>query len=234
MQFESPLLTGRLVKRYKRFLADVILDSGEAVTAHVPNTGSMMSTNDKGSEVALSLHDNPNRKLKYTLELVRVRTGAWVGVNTMWPNRVVEEAVTARQIPGLARYRGIRREVKYGENSRVDLMLEGGTRDTYIEVKNVTYREGDAALFPDAVTARGTKHLRELENVVKAGHRGVIFFLVNRGDCKFMGPARDIDPLYAETLARVSRRGVKVMVYHTIITLEGIRLGAKMPFKHTG
>ena len=228
MQFENELAIGTLLKRYKRFLADVMLKDGKLVTAHVPNTGSMKSTNEPGSDVALSYHPDPKRKLKWTLELVRAEGGAWVGVNTMKPNGIVEEAILSKEIPGLKRFINLRREVPYGKNSRVDLLLEGGKRNTYIEVKNVTYKLGDKALFPDAVTARGTKHLLELANVVTTGHRGVIFFLVNRGDCLSMSPAWEIDPTYSRTLHEVSKRGVRVMAYQSVIDTKGIRLGEKI------
>lgn len=200
------------------------LENGEVVTAHVPNTGSMMSTRDPGSEVALLKSDNPNRKLPWTLELVRAAGGAWVGVNTARPNHIVEEAIAAGRIPALAGYESIRREVRCGENSRIDMVLEGSRPPCYVEVKNVTYREGEAALFPDAVTARGTKHLLELERLVDSGVRAVIFFLVNRADCDVMGPARSIDPLYAATLSRVLSRGVEAMAWASAPTVEEIAI----------
>jgi len=219
MRFPGKLTRGRLVERRMRFLADVILDTGERVVAHVPNTGSMKSTREPGSPVALSHHDDPKRKLEWTLELVRVGK-CWVGVNTARPNHIVEEAITAGRIGPLRGYPEIRREVKYGERSRVDLLLEGRQGSCYVEVKNVTYREGRRGLFPDAVTERGAKHLRELREMVRRGHRGVIFFLVNRGDCGSFGPAREIDPRYGELLDQVTAEGVEALAYRVKNTLR--------------
>lgn len=219
MRFETPLVTGRLVRRHKRFLADVVLDSGERVTAHVPNTGSMKSTNAPGSPVALSHHSDPKRKLAWTLELVRVGR-CWVGVNTGRPNRIVEEAIAAGRIGPLRGYGEIRREVRYGERSRVDLLLEGEKGLCYVEVKNVTYREDRRGLFPDAVTDRGARHLRELRGMVRQGHRGVIFFLINRDDCAAFGPAREIDPRYGEVLDEVVAGGVEPLAYRVRNTLR--------------
>jgi len=219
MRFESALVTGRLIERHKRFLAEVALDSGGVVTAHVPNTGSMRSTNAPGSPVALSHHPDPGRKLAWTLELVRVGR-CWVGVNTARPNRIVEEAIAAGRIGPLRGYSQIRREVRYGERSRVDLLLEGRRGRCYVEVKNVTYREGRLALFPDAVTDRGARHLRELREMVRQGHRGVIFFLIDRDDCAAFGPARGVDPRYGETLDEVVADGVEPLAYRVRNTLR--------------
>lgn len=227
MRFETALVTGRLVRRHKRFLAEVVLDSGERVTAHVPNTGSMKSTDAPGSPVALSHHPDPGRKLAWTLELVRAGR-SWVGVNTARPNRIVEEAIAAGRIGPLRGYREIRREVKYGERSRIDLLLEGRKGLCYVEVKNVTYREGRLGLFPDAVTERGARHLRELAEMVRQGHRGVIFFLVNRDDCTAFGPAREIDPRYGELLDRVVAQGVEPLAYRVKNTLRGSEIDRKL------
>jgi sugar fermentation stimulation protein A len=229
MIFENELTTGRLIKRYKRFLADVELDDGTVVVAHVPNTGSMLSTREPGSPVAISYHPEPHRKLKWTLELVGVDGGEWVGVNTMLSNRIVEEAILEKRISALKRFDTIRREVKYGQRSRVDLLLEKGEQRCYVEVKNVTYREGRRALFPDAVTTRGTRHLRELHEMVCKGHRGVIFFLVNRADCTSMGPARKIDPVYAQTLVKTVKGGVEPLAYRVRANLQGITIERKLP-----
>jgi sugar fermentation stimulation protein A len=227
MRFETALETGRLVGRHKRFLADVILDSGERVTAHVPNTGSMKSTDAPGSPVALSHHPDPGRKLAWTLELVRVGR-SWVGVNTARPNRIVEEAIAAGRIGPLRGYGEIRREVRYGERSRIDLLLEGRNGLCYVEVKNVTYREGRLGLFPDAVTERGARHLLELAEMVRQGHRGVILFLVNRDDCTAFGPAREIDPRYGELLDRVVAKGVEPLAYRVENTLRGSEIDRKL------
>ncbi|MBN2719242.1 MAG: DNA/RNA nuclease SfsA, partial [Deltaproteobacteria bacterium] len=176
VNYLKSLDTGILLKRYKRFLADIRLDSGEEIVAHVPNTGSMLSTKDPGAPVAVSYHPSPTRKLSWTLELVQ-SMGTWVGVNTSLSNRIVEEAILQHLIAELDDYDTLRREVKYGTGSRIDLLLESAQRKCYVEVKNVTYRKDDGAYFPDAVTARGTKHLRELMAVVRAGHLAAMCFL---------------------------------------------------------
>lgn len=228
MYFEKELQLGILIKRYKRFLADVKLDDGATVTAHVPNTGSMKSTSDPGSRVALIPNDGPGRKLKWTLELVQAPKGYWVGVNTLRTNRIVEEAIAAGRLRSLSVYETFKREVKFGLGSRLDFMLESERGRCYVEVKNVTYKHGSRALFPDAVTARGAKHLRDLEEAVRLGHRGVIFFLVNRGDCAAMEPAWRIDPDYGRALLRSRDRGVEVMAYRTAITNEAIELDKRI------
>ena len=228
-----PLTRGRLIRRYKRFLADVRLEDGSTVTVHVPNTGSMKSTSAPGRLVGLAAHDNPKRKYRYTLELIEGDDGgALVGVNTMRTNRIVEEAVRNKEIPELLGYPEIRREVPYGEASRIDLLLVDGARLCYVEVKNVTYKEGAVALFPDAVTARGTKHSAELSRVVAAGHRGVIFFLINRGDCNAMAAARDIDPVYADALERAAEKGVELIAYRTRTSFSEIALDRKVHIAH--
>ncbi|MDJ0765187.1 MAG: DNA/RNA nuclease SfsA [Myxococcota bacterium] len=228
MRFETELTTGTLIRRYKRFLADVALADGTVVTAHVPNTGSLKTTSDPGSPVALSYHPRPTRKLKWTLELVQVPGGCWVGVNTARPNHIVKEAIEQQRIPSLKGFETLRTEVSYAGNSRIDILLENRDERCYVEVKNVTYKEQNRALFPDAVTARGTKHLLALLEMVRAGHRGVICFLVNRGDCTSMGPAAHIDPVYAETLSDVSKAGVEILAYRATATLRGIDIDRKV------
>lgn len=227
MEWTSRLTEGRLVRRYKRFLADVALEDGRTVTAHVPNTGSMLGTRDPGSPVALSRSDSPTRKLPWTLELV-MSGGCWVGVNTSRTNRMVEEAILGRRLAPLRGYGSLRREVRYGERSRIDLLLEDGERRCYVEVKNVTYRVGKRALFPDAVTERGAKHLGELRRMVGEGHRGVVLFLVNRDDCSSMGPADDIDPAYGRLLREVVGQGVEAMAYRAVNTLDGSSIDRKL------
>ncbi len=224
-----PLTFGTLVRRYKRFLADVTLDDGRSVTAHVPNTGSMMSTREPGSRVGLSHHPKPTRKLQWTLEIIQPPGCAYVGVNTMMPNRVVEEAIRSGRIRLLGGYDRIRREVNYGECSRIDLLLEKGGGSCYVEVKNVTFKEGKRALFPDAVTSRGTRHLVELRRMVEEGHRGVIFFFVNRSDCTAMAPADGIDPLYGETLRAVLEAGVEALAYRAQVSPDEIVVERKVP-----
>jgi len=229
MELPQPLLRGRLLQRYKRFLADIRLDSGEMVTAHCPNSGSMLGCKEPGSEVLLSRAENSKRKLRFTWELVRVGE-TWVGINTMRTNRVVEHALRQRQIVSLREFETLQREVPYGENSRVDFLMTTAAGDIFIEVKNVTLAEDGLALFPDAVTARGTKHLRELMRVVKSGKRGVMFFLVNRSDTTAFRPAAHIDPVYSENLAAAVAAGVEVLVYDVEINRERIDVRNSLPW----
>lgn len=229
MQFPSPLLRGTLVKRYKRFLADITLDSGEEITAHVANSGSMMGLNEAGMEVWLSRSDNPKRKLKFSWELVHDGDGL-VGINTMHPNKLVAEAIEDGTIGELSGYSTLRREVKYGKNSRIDILLtEEGRADCYVEVKNVTLKRGDRAEFPDAVTARGTKHLGELSDMVAAGSRAVMVYLVQRGDCAVFSVAADIDPAYANALAKAVSTGVEVICYACRLTPTEIVVDRSLP-----
>jgi len=201
MRFPSPLVPGRLVARYKRFFADVRLTDGRLVTAHCPNSGSMLGCKEPGSPVYLSHQPGRNRKLAWTWEMVRVgRT--WVGINTLWPNRLVVEAIEDGTLGELQGYSGIRREVRVSPRSRLDLLLEGGSGRCWVEVKNVTFRSGALAAFPDAVTERGTRHLRELVRLVRAGHSGALVFVVQRGDCSAFRPADEVDPEYGRWLRR--------------------------------
>ena len=214
MQFPDPLLPGRLIRRYKRFLADVELESGDVVTAHCANSGSMLGVKEPGAEVWLSPARNPNRKLKYTWELVRA-DGGLVGINTSHPNGLVAEGIRTGAIPELAGYAELKREVKYGRNSRIDILLtDAGRPDCYVEVKNVhLMREPGLAEFPDSVTARGAKHLDELAEMVAAGHRAIMVYLVQRGDCDRVRMAADIDQVYDATLKRALGNGVEAISY---------------------
>ncbi|MQA64307.1 MAG: DNA/RNA nuclease SfsA [Alphaproteobacteria bacterium] len=224
MKFSPPLARGRLVRRYKRFLADVTLATGETITAHVANPGAMTGLADPGLEIWLSKSDNPKRKLAWSWELARV--GRYlVGINAGLPNRLVEEALGLGIIPELAGYAGLRREVRYGTNSRVDFVLSDGSReDCYVEVKNVHLKRGPLAAFPDSVTARGTRHLQELARMAAAGCRAVMLYVVQRADCNAFTIAGDIDPAYAEALALARRRGVELLCYTCTIRTTGIRL----------
>ena len=229
MRFPDPLIPGTLVKRYKRFLADVTLADGSVVTAHCANTGSMLGVAEPGSEVWLSPARNPERKLKYTWEMIRVGEGL-VGINTQHPNRIVEDGVRAGGVAELTGYDEVRREVKYGKNSRIDVLLSGGGRpDCYVEVKNVHLRRGRAAEFPDAVTARGAKHLVEMADMVDGGARAVMFYLVQREDCETFAVADDIDPAYAEALETARSRGVEAVCYTCRLTPESIELDRPLP-----
>ena len=228
MIFADPLLRGPLVRRYKRFLADVDLETGETVTAHCANSGSMLSVDAPGSEVWLSPARNPDRKLKYTWELIRVGE-TLVGINTSHPNAIVAEAVAADAIPELSGYTSVRREVKYGRNSRIDLLLEGAGRPRcLVEVKNVTLKREPGpdrpVEFPDAVTARGTKHLGELSETVRPGDRAVMMYLVQRDDADWFALAEDIDPAYAEAFDRATAVGVEALCYRCRVSPRDIRI----------
>lgn len=226
MKLPPELVSGILLRRYQRFLADVQLASGEVVTAHCPNTGSMKGCNLPGSPVLLSVSDRPGRKYPHTWELVF--SGGWIGINTALPNRLVEEAIGNGTITELQGYPLLRREVPYGTNSRVDLLLDGDRGRCYIEVKNVTLVEGGRALFPDAVTLRGQKHLCELEEVVRRGDRGVIFFVVQRGDADSVAPADAIDPEYGRLLRRAVTFGVEALAYRAEVTPGAITVRERL------
>lgn len=226
MQFANTLIEGVLLKRYKRFLADVQLPGGRIVTAHTPNTGSMMGCSDSGSNVWLSDSQNPKRKYPLTWELVRTADGVLVGLNTSLTNGLVREAIEAERIPELRGYKNIRREVRYGvENSRIDLLLDNDTDSRcYVEVKNVTLVQDRIALFPDAVSARGTRHLRELAHVAATGQRAVIFYCVQREDAGELRPADAIDPEYGRTLRWALNRGVEALAYDAAVSTSGVEL----------
>lgn len=231
MDLPAPLVRGRLRRRYKRFLADIELEDGEVVVAHCANPGSMLGLDEAGAEVWLSVSDNPKRKLKYSWELLRVGEGL-VGINTGRPNGIVAEAVQAQAVPELAGYGAIRREVRYGRNSRIDLLLEGEDRPIcYVEVKNVHLRRGGPAEFPDSVTRRGAKHLVELGDMAQAGHRAVMFYLVQREDCASFRIAADIDPDYAEALDLALGRGVEAICYSCRISPRAIVLDRPLPLE---
>lgn len=228
MIFPDSLVRGTLLRRYKRFLADVGLETGETVTAHCANSGSMLSVDAPGSEVWLSPARNPDRKLKYTWELIRVGE-TLVGINTGHPNTIVAEAVAANEIPELSGYTSARREVKYGRNSRIDLLLEAsGQPRCFVEVKNVTLKRENGpdrpVEFPDAVTARGTKHLVELSNMVREGDRAVMMYLVQRDDADWFTLADDIDPAYAQAFRQATATGVEVLCYRCRVSPRDIRI----------
>lgn len=232
MKFTSPLVPGTLIKRYKRFLADVELEGGEMITAHCANPGAMTGLKEPGSQVWLSESDNPKRKLKYSWELV-LAEGHLAGINTAHPNRIVEDTLRAGGIPELSGYTAIRREVKYGQNSRVDLLLERDNGEScYVEVKNVTLkRQKGLAEFPDAVTARGAKHLAELAEMARNGHRAVMFYLVQRQDCDRFTLAGDIDPAYKDAYLDAMAAGVEAICYDCAITTEDISIATALPIE---
>lgn len=237
MKFAQALVPGRLVRRYKRFLADVELEGGGLVTAACPNTGSMLGCCEPGSRAWLSRSDSPTRKYRHTWELVEARPsgrgrGVMVGINTGLPNRLVAEAIEAGVIAELGGYAAIRREVPFGEErSRIDLVLESPSRPAcFVEVKNVTAAvEAGVALFPDAVSARGTKHLRELVRLKAQGLRPVLVFCVQRGDVDEVRPADAIDPLYGATLREAVAAGVEVMAWRAKVTARAIALETRIP-----
>lgn len=228
MKFDPPLIPGRLLRRYKRFLADVETAAG-MVTAHCPNTGSMLGCAEPGSPVWLSHAPSPRRKLAYTWELVQA-DGVLVGMHTGRSNRLVEEAIAGGVIEQLKGYSGLRREVAYGRGSRIDLLLERAGHTCYVEVKNVTAAvSGGIALFPDAVSARGAKHLEEMTAMVQAGHRAVLCFCVQRGDVHEVRPADRIDPVYGETLRRALNAGVEAIAYRARVSPSEVRLVDSVP-----
>ena len=230
MRFADPLLPGRLLRRYKRFLSDVELDGGTPVTAHCANPGSMLGLAQPGNRVWLAPARGPKRKLPYSWELVEAE-GALVGVNAGQPNAVVAEALAEDRVPELAGYARHRREVRYGRRSRIDLLLEDARRPPcYVEIKNVHLRRAPGvAEFPDSVTARGTRHLQELAEAAEAGARAVMLYLVQRGDCERFTVAADIDPAYARALDAALARGVEALCYACNVTLETIELERRLP-----
>lgn len=231
MQFDTPLLKGQFIKRYKRFFVDVKLEkSGEIITAHCPNTGSMKGLLNEGCDAYVLHNDDPKRKLKYTLELLQHPTsGALVGVNTQRPNHIVKTAIESGTIAELSGYSELKMEQKYGVNSRIDILLTGSDKpDCYVEVKNTTLTENGVAQFPDAVTTRGQKHIDELTGMVKQGHRAVMFYLVNRSDCQYFEPADSIDPVYGQKLREFLQNGGEALAYACQNTVESIQVIDKL------
>ena len=227
-----PKLTrGTLMRRYKRFLADIRLDSGELITAHCANTGSMKECSLPGQPAFVSYHDVKTRKYKHTWELIEMPT-AMVGVNTGVPNKLVYQSIKAGVISELTGYEEIKAEAKVGTKARLDILLSNGETDLcYVEIKNCTLVEDGIASFPDAVTTRGQKHIKELQTLKKQGHRSVMFFLVQRTDAKLFKPADSIDPEYGKALRRAHKKGVEILVYDVAIDLEKIYINQKIPFQ---
>ena len=235
MRFPDTLIRGRLVRRYKRFLADVLLDDGTEVTASCPNTGSMIGLTSPGSVVWLSTSDSSTRKYRHTWEMVEANLGrgpTLVGINTGRPNALLAEAIGAGHIADLAGYPGLRREVKYGLNSRIDLLLDCASKGLcYVEIKNVhMMRKPGRAEFPDSVTERGAKHLMELAAMVREGHRAVMMFLIQRGDAETFELARDIDPAYGEAFEAARAAGVEMLAYRCRLSPEEIVVDCAVPY----
>jgi sugar fermentation stimulation protein A len=227
MRFKSRLIGGTLIQRYKRFLADVRLANGQIVTAHCTNTGSMMGCKEAGSAVYISRSDNMNRKLPYTWELIRINHN-WVGINTMHPNRLVAEAIQRGTIGELSGYETLRREVVTRPGTRLDLCLERPEEKCFIEVKNVTLEVNGEAAFPDAVSERGTKHLKELMRLKRKGHRAAVVFVIQREDCEAFRPADEIDPEYGRWLRRAIKAGVEALPYRAKVTPKEIVLTERL------
>lgn len=230
MRFPSPLVEGRLVRRYKRFLADVEFAGGEIVTVHCANPGSMIGLCEPGMRVLVSRADNPKRKLPWSWELVEAG-GALVGINTAHPNGIVADAIRSELIPELAGYDTLRREVRYGVNSRIDILLSAdGRPDAYVEVKNVHLsRQPGLSEFPDSVTERGAKHLRELSDVVARGGRASMLYLIHRADTTALALARDIDPAYAAAFDAARAAGVEMLAYQCSVTAEEVTVSGRIP-----
>jgi len=236
MNFKAPLIPATLVRRYKRFLADVVLSSGEEITAHVANPGAMIGLAAPGSRIWLSKSANASRKLPYSWELVELDLGAGtelIGINTAHPNLLVAEAIAASAVPELIGYETTRREVKYGRNSRVDFLLEQpGRPPCYVEVKNVhLMRRAGFAEFPDSVTARGARHLDELAAVATAGARAVMLFLIQIGSASRFALAREIDPTYGAAFDRARAASVEALAYRCTISREAITLAGPVPIE---
>lgn len=235
MQFERPLVPARLVARYKRFLFDAELESGRIVTGFCPNTGSMRGLTTPGARIWLSEHDSPTRKYRHVFELIEAE-GTLVGVNTAMPNRLAEEAILSGRIDNLGTYPTLRREQKYGRNSRIDLLLTGpGKPTTYVEVKNVHFsRSTGLAEFPDTVTTRGAKHLEELGDMAELGHRAVMLYVIQRDDCLSLRICGDLDPLYARAFERARLRGVEAFAIECRITPLEITATGLIPIDEPG
>lgn len=232
MRFQTELVPARLIRRYKRFLADCLLADGREVVAHVANPGSMLGLKDEGQRIWLEPNDDPKKKLKWAWRLVEHPGGHFTGVDTGVPNRMLKTALMAGAVPGLQGYDLVRPEVKYGRGSRIDFLLTGAGRpDCYVEVKSVTLsRQPGLAEFPDSVTARGAKHLAELAAMAGLGHRAVMLYLVQRTDCSQVTLAADLDPAYARAFAAARKAGVEVLAFACGIDPQGVTLAAALPF----
>jgi len=235
MRFQTPLVPAVLIRRYKRFLADIRLEDGREVTAHCANPGSMMGLAEPGLKIWVEPNDDPKKKLKFGWRLIEHANGHFTGVDTSLPNRALRAALEMGEVPELATYGTVRPEQKYATNSRIDFLLQNpGLPDAYVEVKSVTLsRTTGLAEFPDSVTLRDTKHLGNLAEMAGAGHRAILFYLIQRTDCTHMTLAADIDPTYAATFARAKAAGVEVLAYDTRISPEAVTLGTRLPVTYS-
>ncbi len=231
MRFQTPLEPATLLRRYKRFLADIRLTDGREVTAHCANPGSMMGLAEPGAKIWVEPNDDPKKKLKFGWRLVDHENGHFTGVDTSLPNKALKAALSGRTIPELAAYDTVLPEQVYGEKSRIDFLLRGaGLPDAYVEVKSVTLmRQSGVAEFPDSVTARGAKHLGELAQIAAQGRRAVLFYLVQRTDCSTVTVAADLDPAYARALQDAAASGVEILAYGTHISPLSVEIGKKLP-----
>lgn len=235
MRFQTDLIPATLIRRYKRFLSDIQLGDGQEVTAHCPNPGAMTGLAGPGQGIWVEPNDDPKKKLKFGWRLTELADGHFACVDTAAANRVVGEALSAGLIPEFADYTLHRAEVRYGQNSRADFLLQGGGPDAIVEVKSVTLmREPGLAEFPDTRTERGTKHLRELAEVARSGQRAVLLYLVQRTDCDRVTVAADIDPAYAQAVVAAQQAGVETLAYRARITPAAIDLDAKLTVQKIG
>ncbi|MDQ0421090.1 sugar fermentation stimulation protein A [Peteryoungia aggregata LMG 23059] len=235
MIFSPPLVPARLVRRYKRFLFDAVLEDGTAITGFCPNTGSMRGLTEPGSRIWLSRHDTARRKYAYALELVEVE-GIVVGVNTALPNHIAEEAILAGLVPPLGDFKRLKREQRYGRNSRIDILLEDDTKGSvHVEVKNVHFvRSEGLAEFPDSVTARGAKHLEEMGDLAETGRRAAMLFIIQRNDCQRMRISADLDPTYGLAFTRAVLRGVEAYAVRCALDSGKITPESLIPIDETG
>lgn len=233
MLFQTPLVPARLLRRYKRFLADAVLEDGREITAHCANPGSMAGLAEAGTRIWLEPNDDPRKKLKFSWRLVDHGNGHFTGVDTGIPNQLIKAALSKKSLPGLTGYDEMRSEVRYGKDSRIDFWLgTSGGPDTFVEVKSVTLcREPGLAEFPDSITARGAKHLAALAEIAREGHRAVMLYVVQRTDCHRARLASDIDPAYAEAAREARAQGVVSMALACRLSPTGVKLGAALPIE---
>lgn len=229
MKFDK-LYEGKLIRRYKRFLADIILNNGEEITAHVPNSGAMTSCIEEGCDVWLTYHDNPKRKLKYTLELTKIKNNL-ICTNTGIANKIAIEAIKNGMIKELQGYESLKPEQKYGKNSRIDILLENKNEKCFVEIKSVSLKLDNTLAFPDAITTRGQKHLLELQDMVNQGYRAVMLYVIQRDDNLPFRIAKEIDKKYDKLLKEVNNNGVEILVYQSKINQNEIVINKKIKYE---